>query len=90
MAPRALGSGFPAVRSLCAARQGVDVDPILWVRPNRQVRAPDLPSLTAPSDQAATVLSTALEIIVHNRAICCAKGSALEDAVLSDTADRGE
>jgi hypothetical protein len=60
------------------------VDSILWVHPNQQVRAPDLPLLTAPSDQAATVLLTALEITVHNRSICCAKDSALEDAFLPD------
>ena len=61
-----------------------NVDSILWVHPNQQVRAPDLPLLTAASDQAATVLATALAITVHNRAICCAKGSALEDVFLSD------
>jgi hypothetical protein len=59
-------------------------DSIQWVRPNQLVRAPDLPLLTAPSGQSAAVLATALEIIVHNSAICCAKGSTLEDALLSD------
>jgi len=64
--------------------QADDTDSILWVHPNQLVRAPDLPLLTASSSQTATVLATSLEIIVHNSAICCAKGSALEDALLSD------
>jgi hypothetical protein len=59
-------------------------DSILWVHPNQEVRAPDLPLLTASSPQTATVLTTSLEIIIHNGALCCAKGSALEDALLSD------
>ena len=73
-----------APRVLQGQGQAGDVDSILWVHRNQQVRVPDLPLLTAPSDQAATVLATALEITLHNRTICCAKGSALEDVFLSD------
>jgi hypothetical protein len=64
--------------------QADSTDLILWVHPNQEVRAPDLPLLTASSGQTATVLATSLEIIIHNSAICCGKGSSLEDALLSD------
>jgi hypothetical protein len=64
--------------------QADDTDSIRWFHPNQLVRAPDLPLLTASSDQRAPVLATSLEIIIHNSAICCAKGSTLEDALLSD------
>lgn len=48
---------------------------------NQEVRVTNLPSLTSPSVKRSAVLATALEIIFHNKAVCCGKNSALEDAV---------
>jgi hypothetical protein len=52
---------------------------------NQEVRVTNLPSLTAPSTHRSAVLATALEIILHDQAVCCGKDSALEDAVLYST-----
>jgi hypothetical protein len=52
--------------------------------PNQEVRVTHLPSLMAPSTNTSAVLATALETILHDKAVCCGKDSALEDAVLSD------
>jgi hypothetical protein len=51
--------------------------------PNQEVRVADLPSLTAPSTRPSAVLAAALETILHQKAVCCGKNSALEDTVLS-------
>jgi hypothetical protein len=52
---------------------------------NQEVHVTNLPSLTAPSTHRSAVLATALEIILHDKAVCCGKDSALEDAVLYAT-----
>jgi hypothetical protein len=52
--------------------------------PNQEVRVTGLPSLTALSRKSSAVLATALEIILHDKAVCCGKYSALEDAALSE------
>ncbi|HXM69140.1 MAG TPA: hypothetical protein VN911_20600 [Candidatus Acidoferrum sp.] len=49
--------------------------------PNQEVRINDLPSLTAKSRNPFDVLATAVEIILHDRKVCCGKDSALEDSV---------
>src|SRR5690348_11936583 len=49
--------------------------------PNQEVRVANPPSLTATDKDRTGVLTTALEIIVHDQAICCGKDSALEDSV---------
>jgi len=51
--------------------------------PNQEVRVANLPSLTASSNKPSAVLATALETILHHKAVCCGKNSALEDTVLS-------
>ncbi len=51
--------------------------------PNQEVRVTNLPSLTAPSNNAPAALATALETILHDKDVCCGKDSALEDTVLS-------
>jgi hypothetical protein len=51
--------------------------------PNKEVRISDLPSLTARSRSAADVLATSVEIIFHDKKVCCGKNSALEDAIQS-------
>ncbi len=56
-----------------------------YVYPNQEVRITNLPSLTAPSPNASAVLATALETIVDDKAVCCGKESALEDALLSNS-----
>jgi hypothetical protein len=50
--------------------------------PNQEVRVHDLPLLTAPSRSRSAALATALEMIVHDKAVCCGKDSALEDVAL--------
>ena len=72
-------SGF-AVSCLAYGQQEGSVTVFL---PNQEVRVPGLPSLTAPSKSAA--LATALEIVLHDKAVCCGKDSALEDAALYTT-----
>lgn len=57
---------------------------IEWFHPNQEVRVTNLPSLTAPSTDSSAVLATALETVLHDKAVCCGKDSALEDAVLSE------
>jgi hypothetical protein len=52
---------------------------------NQEVRVTDLPSLTAPTRHRPAVLATALGTILHDKAVCCGKDSALEDAVLYAT-----
>lgn len=52
---------------------------------NQEVRVTNLPSLTAPSRHRSAVLATALETILHDKAVCCDKDSALEDSVLYAT-----
>jgi hypothetical protein len=49
--------------------------------PNQEVRVTDLPPLTAASTSRPAVLATALEIVIHDKAVCCGKDSTLEDAV---------
>jgi hypothetical protein len=51
--------------------------------PNREVRISDLPALTARSRSAADVLATSVEIVFHDKKVCCGKDSALEDATQS-------
>lgn len=50
------------------------------VRPNQEVRVPDLPRLKARSRDRSDVLLTSLDIIFHNHEICCGRDSALEDS----------
>jgi hypothetical protein len=47
----------------------------------QEIRVRDLPALTARSSQASDVLAASLEIVFNNKAVCCGKGSALEDSV---------
>ena len=51
--------------------------------PNQEVRVTGLPSLTAPSTEASAVLATALATILHDKAVCCGKDSALGDTALA-------
>ena len=48
---------------------------------NQEVRVAGLPALTAPSKNRPAVLATALEIVQHDKTVCCGKDSALTDAV---------
>lgn len=52
-------------------------------QPNQEVRVTGLSSSSAPSSNASALLATALEIVLHDKAVCCGKGSALEDIVSS-------
>lgn len=52
---------------------------------NQKVRVSNLPSLTAASKARPAVLATGLEIVLHDKAVCCGKDSALADAVLYES-----
>jgi hypothetical protein len=51
--------------------------------PGQEIRISDLPSLTAKSKSPSAVLATSVEIIFHDRTVCCGKDSALEDSIQS-------
>ena len=59
--------------SRCAYGQQTYVD--------QEARVSDLPMLTARTHDAADVLATSLEMVVHDPGVCCGKDSALEDSV---------
>lgn len=52
-------------------------------RPNQEVRVPQLPPRMARSHDPSDVLLTSLDIVFHDRSICCGKDSALEDRALA-------
>ena len=62
--------------------QDIPADHINWFRPNQELRVGALPRLTAVDSSG--IIATALETVLHDRAVCCGKSSALEDAVQSD------
>jgi hypothetical protein len=49
--------------------------------PNKEVRIPDLPPVTAKSKDASDVLAASAEIILRDKEVCCGKNSALEDSI---------
>lgn len=53
--------------------------------PNEEVRVHDLPSLMAASAHRSAALTTELEIVFHDKSVCCGKDSALEDVALYTT-----
>jgi hypothetical protein len=57
--------------------------PAYVFHPNQEVRVTNLPALTAQSANSSAVLAVTLETILHDKAVCCGKNSALEDTVLS-------
>jgi hypothetical protein len=67
---------------LCLAHGQSNTDPVSSVHPNQEVRVSDLPSLAAPSPDTSALLTTALDTVFHDKAICCAKSSALESAAI--------
>jgi hypothetical protein len=50
-----------------------------FYRPNQEVRVPQLPALMARTHDPSDVLLTSLDIVFHDRSICCGRDSALED-----------
>lgn len=77
---------FLAVLTCCGLASPLAVSGFAYGQayyPNKEVRISDLPSLTARSRSAADVLATSVEIIFHDKKVCCAKDSALEDAIRS-------
>jgi hypothetical protein len=52
-------------------------------RANEEVRVPQLPALMASSHDLSDVLLTSLDIVFHDRGICCGKNSVLEDRALA-------
>jgi hypothetical protein len=84
-AVRFLVSGFVAflVFATELAHSQQDVPPAYVFHANQTVRVRDLRPQVALSTNAAAVLSAAVETIFHDRGVCCGKGSALEDSLLS-------
>jgi hypothetical protein len=58
-------------------------DSILWFHANQELRVANLPAITAASTDPSAVLVAALETVLRDKAVCCGKDSALEDAVRS-------
>jgi hypothetical protein len=52
-------------------------------RPNQEIRVHSLPMLRARSHDLSDVLLTSLDIVFHDRTVCCGQDSALEDAAQS-------
>ena len=50
------------------------------IRPNQELRVPNLPLLKARTRDRSDVLLTSLDIILHNHEICCGRDSALQDS----------
>ena len=61
-----------------------DTDAIAAFYPDLQIQVKDLPEPRAPSPRASAALSAALETVFRDPAMCCAKGSALEDVALAE------
>jgi hypothetical protein len=51
--------------------------------PNEEVRVPQLPAVKAKSDDPSDVLLTSLDLVFHDKSICCGRDSALEDRALA-------
>ena len=49
---------------------------------NQQVIVRNLPPLVASSTDGSAALATGLEIVLHDKTVCCGKDSALEDTAL--------
>jgi hypothetical protein len=52
-------------------------------RPGQEIRVPQLPALMARTHDLSDVLLTSLDIVFHDRSICCGKDSPLEDRTLA-------
>jgi hypothetical protein len=76
-------SAFFIFVSCLACGQAQPTGPISWFHPDQEVHIADVPSFTAPSADSSEVLTAALETILHDPTMRCAKGSALEAAVHS-------
>ncbi|MGO8794689.1 MAG: hypothetical protein ACLQLC_07690 [Candidatus Sulfotelmatobacter sp.] len=65
---------------LTCLAQGQENNPTVFLG-NQEARVSNLPAVTAVTKARPAVLAAALEIILHNKAVCCGKESALADAV---------
>jgi hypothetical protein len=65
--------------SVAAAQEGSN--PVFL--PNQQVMVANLPPLVAASTDRSAGMAAAIEIVIHDKAVCCGKDSALEDVALS-------
>ena len=54
---------------------------IYWVHPNQQVRVVNLPQVAAAAQDPSAVLAAALEMVLHDKAVCCGSNSALATSV---------
>ena len=76
--PKCCGLLLCLVVSLAYGQDSSAGYPLL--RPNLELRVPNLPALKARTKDRSDVLLTALDIIFHNHDICCGRDSALEDS----------
>jgi len=49
--------------------------------PQQEVHVHDLPQVVARSKDPSDVLAASVEVVVHDRSVCCGKDSALQDSV---------
>jgi len=70
-----LGPALISCLALCCFVAGQDV------YPEQQVGVHDLPLVTARTTHAPDVLAASLEIVCHDKEVCCGKNSALVDAI---------
>jgi len=71
---RGCGSAFLAL-TVCCLASAQDY------YPTKEVRISDLPSLTSKSRETSAVLAASVQIILHDKDVCCGKNSALEDDI---------
>lgn len=72
------------ILAFCLAHGQGYTDVVSRVLPNQEVRINDLPSLVAPSTDNSAVLTTALETVLNDKAMCCGKGSRFENVTLAE------
>jgi len=73
---------FVSLLPACSFAQDQPVGPTVFL-PNQEVRVTNLPALTASKRSEA--LATELEIVLHDKEVCCGRDSALEDVALYAT-----
>ncbi len=71
---------YIAVLSLLSLAYGQETPSYPLFKPNQEIRVSNLPALVARSHDPSDVLQTSLDMILHDRSICCGRDSALEDS----------
>jgi len=75
--------GFLIFFSCLVCAQADAPDAILWFHPNQEVRVNSLPAVTAASADPSAALRAALETVIHDKTLCCGRGSAMGESELA-------